>query len=313
MDLWQLNVFCKVIELGGFSKAAREIHLSQPTVSNHIKELESHFGCRLVDRIDRNAIPTRAGEILYRYARRMIQLRDQTETAMAEYQGNLSGILTIGGSTIPGSFILPACIGHFHRQYPEVKISLIISDTDTIIEKIRDGTVELGIVGAAAQSRHIQQQILIKDDMRLIVPAMSRLAKHGQIPFAAILTEPFIIREKGSGTLKSIQNSLNQQGLKSDQLNIVAELGSTTAVIQGIKTGLGISILSPIAVKDELRSGLLHALTLEDIDLRRNFYLSTRRGRSASPLAGIFIDFVFNTIGTPNTEGTETSTPTNTK
>jgi DNA-binding transcriptional LysR family regulator len=292
MDLWQLNVFCKVVEQGGFSKAAREIHLSQPTVSNHIKELETHFGCRLIDRIDRNATPTQAGEILYRYARKMIQLRDQTESAMADYQGNLSGNLAIGGSTIPGGFILPAVIGRFRRQYPEVRISMTISDTDTITGKIREGTLELGIVGATAESRYIEQQVLIEDDMRLIVPAMNPLAKHCQIPFIDILSEPFIIREKGSGTLKSIQNSLNQRGLKSDHLNIVAELGSTTAVIQGIKAGLGISILSPIAVKDELGSGLLHALTIENIDLRRNFYLSTRRGRSPSPLARIFIDFL---------------------
>jgi DNA-binding transcriptional LysR family regulator len=103
MDLWQLNIFCRVIELKSFSRAGNAVHLSQPTISSHIKDLEDHFDCRLIDRLSKEAIPTKAGELLYSYAKRMLALRDETETALAEYNGKIRGRLVIGGSTIPGT------------------------------------------------------------------------------------------------------------------------------------------------------------------------------------------------------------------
>ena len=114
MDLWQLLIFCKVVEFKSFSKAGRAVHLSQPTVSSHIKDLEDHFDCRLIDRLAKEALPTKAGLLLYRYARRLISLRDETESAMAAFKGKVKGSLNLGGSTIPGAFVLawcrPACL-----------------------------------------------------------------------------------------------------------------------------------------------------------------------------------------------------------
>ncbi len=107
MDLWQLHVFCKVVELRSFSRAGEMINLSQPTVSSHIKYLEEHFGCRLIDRLSREALPTKAGELLYTYARELITLRDEAETALAEFHGKIRGNLVIGGSTIPGCIFFP--------------------------------------------------------------------------------------------------------------------------------------------------------------------------------------------------------------
>ena len=108
MDLWQLHIFCKVVDLKSFSRAGRAVHLSQPTVSSHIKDLEAHFDCRLIDRLAKEAVPTKAGLLLYRYAKRMIALREETESAMAEFKGQVKGSLNLGGSTIPGAFVLPA-------------------------------------------------------------------------------------------------------------------------------------------------------------------------------------------------------------
>jgi len=292
MDLWQLNIFCKVVELNGFSKAGNAIHLSQPTISSHIKDLENHFGCQLIDRLGKKAVPTKAGELLYQYARKLIALRDEIEAAMAEFHGRIKGRLVIGGSTIPGGYILPKYIGAFTKVYPEVTISLIIGDTDKIIQDVFSGSPEFGIVGAKTENKYISQEKLIEDEMRLIVTCDHKWAEKKHISPNLMFKEPFIVRERGSGTLKSIILSLKEKGYSSENLNIIAELGSTEAVIQGIKNKVGTSILSTIAVAEELKAGTLKALTIEELNLKRSFYLITHKQRSSSPLCKAFITFL---------------------
>ncbi|MBU0697822.1 MAG: LysR family transcriptional regulator [Proteobacteria bacterium] len=292
MDLWQLNIFCRVIELKGFSKAGKAVHLSQPTISSHIKDLENHFGCQLIDRFGKEAIPTKAGELLYNYARRMIALRDETETAMAEFHGKIKGRLVIGGSTIPGGYILPRLIGVFTNKYPEVTVSLIIGDTEKIIEDTIAGVPELGVVGAESTDKRIMQERLINDEMRLIVPAQHKWAKEKRVKLEMLFTEPFILREHGSGTLRTITLSLAEKGYSTQDLNIIAEMGSTASVIQGIKGNVGISILSSIAVAEELQAGTLKALSIQGLNLKRSFYLTRHRHRSISPLCKAFINFL---------------------
>jgi len=292
MDLWQLKIFCKVVELKSFSRAGKAVHLSQPTISSHIKDLEDHFDCRLIDRASREVLPTKAGELLYGYAQKMLVLRDETETALAEYNGKMRGRLVIGGSTIPGTYLMPQLIAEFKKKYPDIIISLVIGDTDHIIESILNGSLELGIVGAKAETRKIIQKKLIEDEMRLIVPANHRWAGQKRISFKQLATEPFILREYGSGTLKSLQQSLADRKHSIEDLKVVAELGSTQAICQGIRTGAGVSIISKLAVADDLKAGILNALEVDSLDLKRNFYLTRPRYRSPSPLSEAFAGFL---------------------
>ncbi len=144
MDLWQLHIFCRVIECKSFSRAAGIVHLSQPTISSHIKELESHFGCQLIDRLPKEAVPTQAGRLLYTYARKLLALRDETDAAMARHQGLLQGRLVIGGSTIPGTYLLPKILGDFKSRYPRIMLSLIIEDTAAITVRGSRGVPGIG-------------------------------------------------------------------------------------------------------------------------------------------------------------------------
>jgi DNA-binding transcriptional LysR family regulator len=292
MDLWQLNIFCKVVELKSFSLAGKTVHLSQPTVSSHIKDLEDHFGCRLIDRLAKEAVPTKAGEILYKYAYRLIALKDEAETALAEFQGKIKGRLIVGGSTIPGVYILPKMIGAFIQLYPDVTISLVNGDTEEINNHIIEGNLELGIVGAVAADKRILQEQLIEDELRLVVPAGHKWENTRTISLEMLFKEPFISREAGSGTLISIQENLNQIGHNLSDFNIVSEMGSTEAVIQGIKSKVGLSILSPIAIAEELCTGTLKALAVDNLNLKRNFFLSIHKHRSGSPLSRVFIQFL---------------------
>jgi DNA-binding transcriptional LysR family regulator len=292
MDLWQLHIFCRVVECKSFSKAAEAVHLSQPTVSSHVKDLEDHFGCLLIDRLSKEAAPTQAGRLLYGYARRMLALRDEAETALAQHQGRMRGHLAIGGSTIPGGYLLPRVIGKFKIQYPQIRPSLIIADTQRIIAGVVEGAIELGVVGAESRDKNILQERLIDDHMRLIVTADHPWGALKKILLDRLLSEPFIVRERGSGTLISIQERLKQQGRSVEELNIVAEMGSTEAVRQGIKDGIGVSILSTLAVSEDLESGALKALSVEGLNLTRGLYLTRHRQRSLSPLAQAFVEFL---------------------
>ncbi len=293
MDLWQLHVFCKVVEYKSFSSAGRAVHLSQPTVSSHIKDLENHFHCRLIDRLSKEAVPTRAGELLYDYAVRLIALRDEAEAAISEFHGTIKGRLLIGGSTIPGVYLLPPIIAAFMEENPEVTLSLRIGDTEAVVAEVVSGALEVAIVGAASPLGPISQEKIAEDEMCLVVPTGHRWA--AEVPPVRIEdlpTEPFILREDGSGTRKSFEERLAQSGRGLDDLNVVAEMGSTQAVIQGIRNNLGVSILSRVAVSEAASAGDLAILPVQGLDLKRSFYLTRHRHRTPSPLCRAFLEFL---------------------
>ena len=292
MDLWQLHIFCKVVEQRSFSKAGKLVHLTQPTVSSHIKELETHFGCRLIDRLAKEAVPTREGQLLYEYALKLIALRDETETAISHFAKRISGNLAIGGSTIPGGYILPTVIGNFLQRHPDVYPSMKVADTAEIARCILAGELEIGVVGARLPDRQIRQQKLLEDEMRLILPPGHRLCGSPHITAQMLIGKPFILRETGSGTLKSVNESLKDMGLRIEDLHIVAELGSTEAVIGGVKSGIGLSIVSAIAISEELQAGTLKSLPIHGMNMKRSFYLTHHKYRSLSPPAQAFALYI---------------------
>ncbi|MBW1676424.1 MAG: LysR family transcriptional regulator [Deltaproteobacteria bacterium] len=292
MDLWRLQVFCRVVELRSFSRAAKAVYLSQPTVSSHIKDLENRFECKLVDRLGREVIPTKAGSLLYGYATKIIALKQEAENALADFHGKIKGRLTIGGSTIPAGYILPPLLGRFKEDYPEVVVTLVQGDTERIIRDTLDGNVELGIVGAKAKEVQLVQKKIIDDQMFLITPRTHRWATKRYVVMGELIREPFIMREPGSGTRKSIELVLDKSGHSLDALNVVAEMGSTEAVRQGIKAGVGVSILSECAVAEDLTTGSLNKVKIRGLSFKRAFYLTFHRHRTQSPLCQTFIDFL---------------------
>ncbi len=292
MDLWRLNIFCKVVELKSFSKAAGTVYLSQPTVSSHIKDLEDHLECKLIDRLGREVVPTKAGQLLYGYALKMIALKEDAEKALAEFQGKIRGHLTIGGSTIPGGYILPPLLGKFKEAYPEVTVTLIQGDTAGIIQATLEGRVELGIVGAKAREVQLVHQKFMDDEMFLIVATGHHWTTRASVTVEELAGEPFIMREPGSGTRKSIERVLDKAGYRPGWLNVVAEMGSTEAVRQAIKGRVGVSILSECAVADDLTSGTLRKVRIKGVSFHRAFYLITHKHRTQSPLCRTFVRFL---------------------
>ena len=158
MDLRQLEVFCKVVELKSFSRAAEAIFLTQPTVSQHVSALESFFNLQLLDRMGKEILPTHAGELLYQYAQEILHLKEKACQSLSHYAGKKSGHLRVGASTIPGEYILPALIGSFKEQFPEITVTLSIGDTRQIVDAVTAGRIEIGVVGAKIRSEHLTYQ-----------------------------------------------------------------------------------------------------------------------------------------------------------
>lgn len=292
MDLRQLEIFSKVAEFGSFSKAAESLHLTQPTVSEHIRTLEDELGVRLLDRLGRGATVTRAGQLLLTYANRMLALQREARQAVDSFQGKMSGDLLVGGSSIPGEYILPALIGRFKEKYPEIAIALLIGDSQAVVDWVVDGRVEVGVVGARLPQRQVEYRELMPDEEVVVVPAGHPWHGKKQVTLGELRAEPLLIRERGSGTRAALEAALASADLDLGAFRIVGEMGSTQAIKQAVKAGVGISVMSKRAVEEECRHGLLWCLRVKDLKVTRSFHVATHRDRSRSPLAEAFRVFL---------------------
>lgn len=290
MDIRRLEVFCRVVELKSFTRAAEAVLLSQPSVSEHVRVLEETLGEKLLDRLGREVLPTAAGQILYQYARRIIQLRDEALQALDQFRGHLSGNLSLGASTIPGAFLLPELIESFKLRHPSIQTILKIAGTSRIVEELLRGNLELGVVGAQPKDHRLESTQVFADELVLAVYPGHPWAEREAVPPDELPSQPFILRESGSGTRTVMAQALKEHGLDPARLAMVAEMGSSEAVRQSIKARLGISILSSLAVAEDLRLGTLVRVPIEGLRIRRSFYLVQRRNRQLSPLALAFLN-----------------------
>ncbi|MBW1645748.1 MAG: LysR family transcriptional regulator [Deltaproteobacteria bacterium] len=288
-----LEIFLAIWELESFSRAAEQVHLTQPTVSGHIKALEEQFRVRLFNREGRRVTPTRAGRLLYPYARKIIALQQQALQEMVLFVGEEKGTLEIGGSTIPGAYLLPPAIGRFKSGKPAVKVLLKIGDTAAIAEAVAAGELELGMVGAVFPQANLVYDPCLVDELVLVTAPDSELAARESITPAELQHYPMIIREKGSGTRETLEEALQRQGAPPlSRFHVIAEMGSTEAVRQAAKAGVGAAVISRLAVREDLRQGLLAAPRLTGLDLQRQFYLVRAKNRTLSPLAADFHRFI---------------------
>jgi DNA-binding transcriptional LysR family regulator len=290
MDIHRLAVFCKVVELRSFTKAADAVGLTQPTVSEHLRSLEEMVGETLVDRLGREVLPTPAGKILYQYAQNIIKLRNEALQAIERFKGNLSGHLLVGASTIPGTYMLPAIIGSFKAEHPSIQITLRISGSGDVVEHILDGSLEIGFIGARWDDRRIALEEIFSDELVLAVFPEHPWATRQEVELEELAAEPFILREKGSGTRVVMNRALEAKGFDPSHLNAVAEMGSTESVRQGIKARIGISILSYQAVAEDFERHTLVQVPLNGVRLARSVYLAQRKGRHLSPLCTAFLN-----------------------
>jgi len=287
MDLRRLQVFAKVYEKRSFSRAAEEVFLSQPTVSGHIKSLEEELGVLLFDRLGREILPTKAAELLYDHAKDILERVEDAQRSVDAFLGRLRGQLVVGGSTIPGQYVLPGFIGRFRLLHPEVTVVLRIGDTRQVAESVLAGDLEAGVVGAVVEDERLAFSPLMDDDL-----ALAGWPGHPHGPSLEpkdLQHVPVVFREPGSGTRMFLARAIKRAGVDPNEINIVAQMGSTMAVLQAVRAQVGLGFLSRRAILEELEAGRLVEVALSKVKLKRQFYLVTRKKRTHSPAAQAFM------------------------
>jgi DNA-binding transcriptional LysR family regulator len=292
MELNQLRVFCAVVEKKSFSRASEAVFLSQPTVSLQIGALEQELGTKLLDRRAREVGLTRTGEILYQYARRILQLASQAEHAIDQLKGLTKGVLALGASTIPGEYLLPSLLAEFKALHPAIEIDLHISDTQDVITKVLAHELELGFVGTRDKSDKLVFKSFAKDKIVLIVSAHTTPLHQNSLTVEQLKGIPFILRESGSGTRTTVKQKLLEKGIKEEELNVIMKLGSTAAVKHAVEKGPGVSFVSEKAIKNEVKLGTIKVVPVVDLELDRDFFIMFQRHRSQSPAADALLRFL---------------------
>lgn len=293
MNLKQLEVFIKVAESGSFSKGAEATFITQSTVSQHISALEQEFGLKLLDRTGKGARPTEAGKLLLERARRLVEYAKEIPAAIGRFKGIHEAELNIAGSSIPGEYMIPAALPMLINRFPGLTIFLVQGDSRDVMAKVMAEEVEFGVVGARFHDDGVQFTPFTKDELVLIAPAGHRWAGADAISKEELLAEPFVMREAGSGTGKATAESLREAGIDPRRLRVAAHLGSNEAVKRAVMAGIGVSFVSAISVQWELTQGSLIQVPVANVNICRDFYLASRKGRELSPAALAFSAVMF--------------------
>jgi len=293
IDLRHLETFYRVAELKSFTKAAEDLCLTQPTISGHILSLEQSLSLRLFDRTGRKVRLTKAGQVLLQYTEKILSLRKELLNALSEFSEGIRGELSLGASTIPGEYILPKLMGEFKREHPFFTLSLKIADTQEVLQYVLQGQVEFGIIGAKLNHPSLSYEKFEKDEIIVIASSDHFHPPKKRMGLEALIKEPWIIREEGSGTQMAVEKVLRKRGLSLKQFNVVTEMGSTSSLKEGVKAGLGMAFVSKKAVEEELKQGVLSQIEVEGIEpIFRQIYIVQHRGRTLSPVGMEFLKFL---------------------
>jgi DNA-binding transcriptional LysR family regulator len=278
LTIQQLEALIHLVDERSFSRAAKKMHLTQPSLTKHIRNIEEALGSKVVNRSSRSLALTPEGKILCDYARRIVKLRDEAREQVLRLRDIETGDIRIAASTIPATYILPYAIGGFRKKFPEIRTTVRTADSTDVIEMVLGNGAEIGFIGKKPSGGRLSSEALWKDRLVLAVPFGHPWAKRRSARLAEISRQPFVIREKGSGTRETLESCLRESGIPGPpHLNIVAELGSSEAVKESILAGLGLSVISAHAIRRELKSGLLAALSIDECAIERSFYLIYRR------------------------------------
>jgi DNA-binding transcriptional LysR family regulator len=290
MDIHQLKIFVSVFKNKSFSKASEQLHLTQPTVSEHIRTLEEELDLKLFDRAGRLVIPTKEAELLYPRAMEIIEKVKDMKSAVGRFKEQVSGELVIGASTIPGTYIIPSLASKFKRKYPEVSFHVVIGDSKRITEMVLNHEILLGIVGAKMDKGRVEYVPFVEDE--LVLAALPGLIAKTVIAPGELAGIPFLLREEGSGTRKTMEKHLSEKGISLDNMNVVAVLGSTDSIKEAVKSGLGASILSRLAIREELKEGRLKEIRIRGLSMKRSFYIITHKRRTLPKQYQAFFEYL---------------------
>jgi DNA-binding transcriptional LysR family regulator len=290
MDTRQLQAFCAVVEKKSFSQAAEKLGVTQPAVSLQVRSLEQRLGQKLLDRSGRRVEPTEAGRRLYRSAQRLLALEEQLLEEVSADEAGLHGTLTIGASTGPGAHLVPLLLCQFQREHPDLHVALSIWDTQTVIDRVAERDLELGVVGALRRHRSLEFEPLVRDEIVLAVPP-GHDAAGGVLSVDQLKQETLIVMQEGAGVRHVVEDELRRAGLRLKGVEPKLELGLQESVKSAVAAGFGVAFISRTAIEGELAAGTIAAARVEGIEPARQIYVVRARGRATTRAAEGFLEF----------------------
>ncbi|MDR3762523.1 MAG: LysR family transcriptional regulator [Acidobacteriota bacterium] len=299
MENFRLKVFRSVSENLNFRRAAEELHLSQPAVTQQIKALEEELGTRLLDRTGGRVVLTGAGRILRQRAEEIAELVERTRDELASLSGEHSGTLSAGASTSIAQYVLPRMLGIFKAANPHVKLQIRSGNTEEVVEWLVEGRIALGLIEGPALRKDVQVEPFMEDELVLLYPAQHAWARREELTVDDLRGAPFLLRERGSGTRRVLEAALEKAGLRMDELDIVMELDSSEAILGCVESGLGIGFVTRAAVLPRLPLGKIATASIRGLRIPRNFSLVYPQGPRPEGLAGLFRQFTIEQSRVP--------------
>jgi DNA-binding transcriptional LysR family regulator len=292
LDLTRLKIFLSAAENLSFSEAAKQLHLSQPTVSHHIKELERDLGVELFDRSTHKVKLTEAGRLLYPRARQLMHETVEIRQMMDSLQDQVAGHIRIACSTTAGKYILPQFAGRFRERHPGVRVSILPCIASNVVPRLLEDDADLGVVSFEAYEGEMERQVFFEDRISLIVPAEHPWVAREFIEASELLGEKMILREDTSGTSRVLMAELGKHDISRDDLDIFLEVGNSEAIVKTVETGFGVSFVSRITAAYALENGLITEVPVAGFNLLRKIYMVRKRLHQANRAMEAFWGFV---------------------
>jgi DNA-binding transcriptional LysR family regulator len=296
MDTRQLHAFCEVVERKSFSQAAERLGVTQPAVSLQVRALEKRLGTQLLDRSGRRVEPTESGLKLYRAAQRLLALEEEIVADLAEEAtGALGGTFEIGASTGPGGVVLASLLCQFAELHPELHVLLFVFDTQTIVDRVADRTLELGVVGAAPRHRGVVYEPFIRDTVILVCPPGHPFGGR-TVTLDDLGHDRLLLMQEGAGVRQMLEEELRRSGRRLRDLNARIELGLQESVANAVRAGHGVTFISRSSVENDLAAGTLVEARVEGLELEREIHLVRAAGRTETRAARAFVEFARETL-----------------
>lgn len=259
----RLQVFYTVARLLSFTKAAEELHMTQPAVTFQVRQLEEQFNTRLFDRTHNRISLTEAGKKVYECGGRIFEIYAEMDNSVRQLTGDISGVLILGASTTIAEYMLPVLLGDFKAENPDVTVRLKVANTDGIVSQVENNAIDLGVVEAPVTNKNLVVEECSTDQLVVIVQPGHELANEPFVPLKRLADFPFICREEGSGTREVMLESMHVAGMEPNELKVSMELGSLEAIKGAVEAGMGISVISYATIQKELKLGTLVAIRTE--------------------------------------------------
>ena len=289
LNLHQLATFQVVAKHCNYVRAAEELHFSQPAVSAQIRQLEETLGVKLFEQIGRRTHLTQAGDELYHYSQKIFAVIDEALETMEELRGPDHGRLRVGADTTVGTYVIPGLLGKFHQSYPEVEISLDVVNRAALVERIMSNEIDIAIVGRVPDDIPVVIEPFAPNELVLVASPYHRLAGRANVPLSELAKEHFLMREVGSGTRAALELILQEAEVP---LHVSMHMGNNSAIKQGVAAGLGIALISRVALDMELETNRLVILDVEGFPIMRQWRIVHLKDKHLSATALAFKSFL---------------------